>query len=218
MKISYNKGRYFRLLNLLKREEAAQEASTYRKSYFLPTLMTQRIPWDHYFISQSLVLATRSTCQRAMVGAVIVRDKRMIAGGYNGSVSGETHCIDEGCYLQDGHCVRTIHAEMNALLQCAKFGVQTDGAEIYVTHFPCLSCSKSLIQAGIKKINYLNDYRNDAYAIHLLEQSGVAIHQIKLPPQFFEKMSLALESNAVLPSSSPQLFENCENGDCKNCQ
>lgn len=173
--------------------------------------MSQRIPWDHYFISQSLVLATRSTCTRAMVGAVIVRDKRIIAGGYNGSVSGETHCSDEGCYLQDGHCVRTVHAEMNALLQCAKFGAPTDGAEIYVTHFPCLSCTKSLIQAGVKRINYLNDYRNDSYAIHLLEQSGVAIHQITLPPHFFEKMSLALENNAVLPSaSSKEVTDACE--------
>ncbi|WP_426056759.1 deaminase, partial [Escherichia coli] len=85
-----------------------------------------------------------------------------IAGGYNGSVSGGTHCIDEGCYVVDNHCVRTIHAEMNAILQCAKFGVPTEGAEIYVTHFPCLQCTKMILQAGIKKIYYLKDYRNDA--------------------------------------------------------
>src|SRR5690554_4901845 len=103
--------------------------------------MTQRIPWDQYFLSQSLVLSLRSTCERLMVGAVIVRNKRVIAGGYNGSVSGEDHCIDVGCYLEEGRCVRTVHAEMNAILQCAKFGVQTDDAEIYVTHFPCLKCT-----------------------------------------------------------------------------
>ena len=83
----------------------------------------ERIPWDQYFMGQSVLLSLRSTCTRLTVGATIVRDKRIIAGGYNGSVSGGTHCIDEGCYVVDNHCVRTIHAEMNAILQCAKFGV-----------------------------------------------------------------------------------------------
>src|SRR5690625_7423009 len=86
----------------------------------------KRISWHQYFMTQSHMIALRSTCERLPVGATIVRDNRMIAGGYNGSVSGSAHCIDEGCYLVDGHCVRTIHAEMNAILQCAKFGVQTE--------------------------------------------------------------------------------------------
>jgi dCMP deaminase len=85
----------------------------------------KRISWNEYFMAQCQLLALRSTCTRLAVGATIVRDKRIIAGGYNGSISGGVHCIDEGCYLIDGHCVRTIHAEMNALLQCAKFGVPT---------------------------------------------------------------------------------------------
>lgn len=80
----------------------------------------ERIPWDQYFMGQSVLLSLRSTCTRLTVGATIVRDKRIIAGGYNGSVSGGTHCIDEGCYVVDNHCVRTIHAEMNAILQCAE--------------------------------------------------------------------------------------------------
>ena len=100
--------------------------------------MDNRIKWDQYFMMQAVLLASRSTCERLSVGAVIVRDKRIIAGGYNGSVAGDDHCIDVGCYLVDGHCVRTIHAEMNAILQCAKFGESTDNAEIYVTDFPCL--------------------------------------------------------------------------------
>ncbi len=95
-----------------------------------------------------------SSSQRLSVGATIVKDNRIIAGGYNGSVAGEVHCIDEGCLIEDGHCIRTIHAEMNALLQCAKQGVCTEGATIYVTHFPCLNCTKSIIQAGIKRIYY----------------------------------------------------------------
>lgn len=146
----------------------------------------QRIPWNQYFMSQSIILSSRATCQRLMVGATIVRDKRIIAGGYNGSVSGDDHCIDAGCYMEDGHCVRTIHAEMNALLQCAKFGVQTDGAEIYVTHFPCLQCTKMLLQAGISKIYYLHDYRNHPYAEGLLRRKGVATEQVIMPEDFFD--------------------------------
>ncbi len=87
----------------------------------------ERITWDQYFMAQSHLLALRSTCTRLAVGATIVRDKRIIAGGYNGSIAGGAHCTDEGCYVIDGHCVRTIHAEMNAILQCAKFGVPTEG-------------------------------------------------------------------------------------------
>ncbi|MDO5457709.1 MAG: ComE operon protein 2 [Atopococcus tabaci] len=149
----------------------------------------ERIPWNQYFMSQSIVLSARSTCQRLMVGATIVRDKRIIAGGYNGSVSGDDHCIDEGCYIENGHCMRTIHAEMNALLQCAKFGVQTEGAEIYVTHFPCLQCTKMLLQAGIRKIYYLHDYRNHPYAQNLLEKKEIATEQVIMPDDFFDNFN-----------------------------
>lgn len=153
----------------------------------------ERIPWDEYFMGQSLLLSLRSTCTRLAVGATIVRDKRMIAGGYNGSVSGDVHCIDEGCYLVDGHCVRTIHAEMNAILQCAKFGVETADAEIYVTHFPCLQCTKMILQAGIKKIHYMKDYRNDDYAIKLIEQAGASVHQVTLSKKYFAELQFGEE-------------------------
>ncbi|CAM3284996.1 ComE operon protein 2 [Vagococcus fessus] len=145
----------------------------------------QRIPWDQYFMAQSVLLSLRSTCSRLAVGATIVRDTRIIAGGYNGSVSGDSHCIDEGCYVVDNHCVRTIHAEMNAILQCAKFGVPTEGAELYVTHFPCLQCTKMILQAGITKIHYLTDYRNDDYAIKLIEQAGVTVEKVQLSTKYF---------------------------------
>lgn len=138
-------------------------------------------------MAQSHLLALRSTCERLMVGATVVRDKRIIAGGYNGSVSGSDHCIDEGCYVIDGHCVRTVHAEMNALLQCAKFGAPTSGAEIYVTHFPCLQCTKAIIQAGIHTVYYAADYKNHPYAIELFDQAGV--HYEKVP---LEKTSIEL--------------------------
>ena len=146
--------------------------------------MTQRIPWDQYFMTQAVLLSTRSTCERLAVGAILVRDKRIIAGGYNGSVSGDTHCIDEGCYLVDNHCVRTIHAEMNAVLQCAKFGVASADAEIYVTDFPCLQCTKMLLQAGIRKIYYLRNYHNDPYAVSLLERKDVAVQRVEIDKKY----------------------------------
>ncbi|ELK45513.1 ComE operon protein 2 [Halobacillus sp. ACCC02827] len=155
----------------------------------------ERITWNQYFMSQSYLLKSRSTCQRLAVGAVIVRDKRMIAGGYNGSVSGGVHCIDEGCYVVDGHCVRTIHAEMNALLQCAKFGVATENAEIYVTHFPCLHCTKAIIQAGIQAVYYSEDYKNDPYAVEMLQQAGVRIQKVAIErePMHVEHQQLMVE-------------------------
>ncbi|MPQ21544.1 ComE operon protein 2 [Carnobacterium divergens] len=150
--------------------------------------MVERIPWDQYFMAQSLLLSLRSTCTRLTVGATIVRDKRIIAGGYNGSVTGDAHCVDEGCYVIDGHCVRTIHAEMNAILQCAKFGVATENAEIYVTHFPCLPCTKMILQAGIKKIHYLEDYHNDPYALNLIEKAQVQCQKVTLDKSYFSQL------------------------------
>lgn len=138
----------------------------------------ERITWNQFFMAQSHLLALRSTCTRLAVGAIIVREHRVIAGGYNGSISGGDHCIDHGCYVIDNHCVRTVHAEMNALLQCAKYGTQTNDAAVYVTHFPCLPCTKSIIQAGISHVYYAQDYKNHAYAIELLQQAGVEVVQV----------------------------------------
>ena len=152
--------------------------------------MKKRFEWDQYFMVQAALLASRSTCKRLSVGAVLVRDKRIIAGGYNGSVSGDDHCIDEGCYLRDGHCVRTIHAEMNAILQCARFGMSTDGASLYVTDFPCLQCTKSLLQAGIKEINYIRNYHNDDYAMKLIKLKNVRLRQINLDQDILDKVHL----------------------------
>lgn len=138
-----------------------------------------RISWNEYFMAQSELLALRSTCTRLAVGATIVRDKRIIAGGYNGSIAGGVHCIDEGCYVIDNHCVRTIHAEMNALLQCAKFGVPTANADIYVTHFPCLQCCKAIVQAGIKTVYCATEYKNHPYAMELFAQANISVVQVE---------------------------------------
>lgn len=154
----------------------------------------ERISWDQYFMAQSHLLALRSTCERLMVGATIVRDKRIIAGGYNGSVSGSVHCVDEGCYVIDGHCVRTVHAEANALLQCAKFGVTTENAELYVTHFPCLQCTKQIIQSGIRKVSYAQDYRNHPYAIELFHEANVKLKKVELNYLMFDSAYIEKEA------------------------
>lgn len=143
--------------------------------------MKKRQSWDEYFINIAELVSTRSTCDRANVGCVLVRDEghRIIATGYNGSISGNPHCDEIGHVMRDGHCIATIHAEMNALLFCAKEGISAAGCSAYVTHFPCLDCAKSLIQAGIKKIVYKHDYKNDEYAIELFKKNHVNVIKIE---------------------------------------
>ncbi len=138
-----------------------------------------RKSWDEYFMDITDIVATRSTCDRAMVGCVLVNDdNRIVSTGYNGSITGNSHCDDVGHTMRDGHCIATIHAEMNALLYCAKEGISVDGCKAYVTHFPCLNCTKSLIQAGIKSIYYRYDYRIDEYAIELLNENKISYKKI----------------------------------------
>ncbi len=133
-----------------------------------------RKSWNEYFINLAQGVADRGTCDRAYVGCVIVNnDNRIVSTGYNGSVSGNPHCDEIGHTMRDGHCIATIHAEMNALLYCAKEGITVKGCICYVTHFPCLNCTKALIQSGISKIFYMNGYRIDDYAIELLDKNGI---------------------------------------------
>jgi len=141
-----------------------------------------RLTWDEYFMNLAITVSERGTCDRAYVGCVIVNeDNRIVTTGYNGSIKGNPHCDDIGHTMRDGHCIATIHAEMNALLYCAKEGISVNGCKAYVTHFPCLNCTKSLIQAGIKKIYYREAYRVDEYAIELLERNNISYEKIELP-------------------------------------
>lgn len=105
-------------------------------------------------------VATRSTCDRKHVGAVIVRDKSILATGYNGSVRGLGHCDDEGHLMEDGHCVRTVHAEANAIVQAARNGMRIEGASIYVTASPCWGCFRLIANAGIVKVVFGEFYRD----------------------------------------------------------
>ncbi len=136
-----------------------------------------RPTWDSYFMKIAEDVALRSTCDRAKVGSVMVRNKHIISTGYNGSPAGLEHCDDVGHLMVDGHCVRTVHAEANAIIQAAVFGLETKEAVCYVTHFPCLNCTKMLINAKISKLIYHNSYRVDPIALEFLEKAGVVMEQ-----------------------------------------
>ena len=119
----------------------------------------QRVSWDVYFMRIAREAATRATCERKRVGCVLVRDKAILATGYNGSLRGLAHCDDAGHLMVDGHCVRTVHAEANAVAQAARNGARLDGATAYATAFPCFACFKLLAQAGVVRIVYGEPYR-----------------------------------------------------------
>jgi len=121
----------------------------------------ERVSWETYFMNIAKEVSTRSTCDRKHVGAVIVRDKTLLSTGYNGSIKGLPHCNDAGCEMVDGHCIRTSHAEANAIVQAAKNGVKIDGSEIYVTASPCYNCFKLIANSGIKVIFYNELYRDE---------------------------------------------------------
>lgn len=118
-----------------------------------------REDWDTYFLNLATVVSCRSTCDRLHVGAVIVNDHRILATGYNGSLPGAPHCDDIGHLMINNHCERTIHAEVNAITQAARYGISIDGASIYQTHSPCLDCFKVIAASGIKYIYFDKVYR-----------------------------------------------------------
>ena len=135
--------------------------------------------WDDYFMQMAEMVATRSTCNRANVGAIIVKDKRVLSTGYNGSPAGLEHCDEDGHEMEDGHCVRTIHAELNAITIAAKNGVSIDKSEIYITHFPCYHCFKILANVGIKAIYYKNAYRPAQKIMDYAKQLGIELQEVK---------------------------------------
>ena len=130
--------------------------------------MSDRPSWHQYFLTITRNVAERSTCTRAKVGAVIVRDKNILATGYNGAPAGMPHCLDVGCLVYtsrtpsgelEENCFRTIHAEINAIAQAAKNGASIRDADIYITHTPCIHCVKVLINTGIRRIFYEREYK-----------------------------------------------------------
>jgi len=136
--------------------------------------MSQRVDWHTYFMNIARQAATRSTCDRKHVGAVIVRDKTILSTGYNGSIRGMPHCDDVGHLMESDHCVATVHAEANAIIQAAKNGVRIEGAELYTTASPCWSCFKLIANAGIRAIYYGEFYR-DARSIEVASRLGIRL-------------------------------------------
>lgn len=141
-----------------------------------------RKSWDEYFMEIAEMVKTRSTCIRRQVGAVIVKDNRIIATGYNGAPSGLKHCTEVGCERQRlnipsgqrHELCRALHAEQNAIIQAAKIGASTEGATIYITISPCVICAKMLINAGIKRIIYREGYP-DMESLKMLDEAGVDV-------------------------------------------
>lgn len=136
--------------------------------------MLERPSWNQYFKEIVQVTAKRSTCHRLQVGCVLVKNNRIIAQGYNGFLPGCPHISK----VRDGHEQATIHAEQNAITDCAKRGVSTDGSTAYITHYPCINCMKLLCAAGITHINYINDYRNDELVQYFSQMTNVIVQQI----------------------------------------
>ena len=133
-----------------------------------------RPSWDEYFKEIVLVTTKRSSCNRLQVGCLLVKDNRIISQGYNGFLPGCPH----KSILREGHEQATVHAEQNAICDCAKRGVSCDDCIAYISHYPCIICTRLLIAAGIKKIKYINDYKNDDLVKILTIQANVDIIQI----------------------------------------
>jgi len=144
----------------------------------------RRPTWDEYFMEITHLVARRSTCLRRQVGAVLVKEKNILATGYNGTPTGIAHCLDVGCLREkmgipsgERHeLCRGLHAEQNAIIQAAKHGTNIDGATLYCTTMPCIICSKMIINAGIKKVVYENGYA-DSLAAEMVAESGVEVAQ-----------------------------------------
>lgn len=140
----------------------------------------KRPNWDEYFLKLAMLASERATCPRMHCGCVLVKNKNVIATGYNGSIPGDDHCEDVGCLIVENHCVRTVHAEMNALVQAARRGNAVDGATAYVTNMPCTTCAKSLITAGIKRVVIFSDY-HDTMAEAFFAKANVVIDRLPMP-------------------------------------
>ncbi len=136
---------------------------------------SERPSWDNYFKQIAQVTATRSPCERLHVGCVLVYDNRIISQGYNGFLPGAPHTS----IVRDGHEQATVHAEQNAIADCAKRGVSCANTTAYVTHYPCIICTRLLLASGIKQIKYVYDYRNDPLVETFCSQLGVSISKLE---------------------------------------
>ena len=133
-----------------------------------------RMDWNNYFMSIAHLISSRSTCKRLHVGCVLVKDNRVISSGYNGFLPNQPHISR----IRDNHEQATVHAEQNCIADCAKRGISTENATAYITHYPCINCTKLLLASGINHIKYIDDYKNDELVAYLCEQLNVKITQL----------------------------------------
>ncbi len=149
-----------------------------------PAKNISRPSWDEYFMKLCEDVSSRSTCNSRHVGAILVKDKRIVSTGYNGAPHGLPHCLEAGCKIVKVHdgvevnekCDRCLHAEQNAIIQCALHGVSCDGGTLYTTARPCRLCAKMLINAGIKRVVYKEDFK-DKEPLQMLRQVGVEVQR-----------------------------------------
>lgn len=147
-----------------------------------------RPDWDDYFMALARIVAERSTCDRLRAGAVLVKNNRIISTGYNGSPPGLPHCDDAGHMMEEGHCVRTIHGEHNAILQAAVIpGASTEGSTLYTKYIPCIHCCKYVVAAGIKRVVYSKIYRNSK-APDYLREAGLQVDLYHDNPEWNEEV------------------------------
>lgn len=157
-----------------------------------PPKRARRPSWDEYFLKLAMLASERATCPRMHCGCVIVKERYVLATGYNGSLPNMPHCDEVGCLIVDGHCVRTNHAEMNALCQATRHGIPVFGSTAYVTNMPCTNCAKALIAAGIAQVVVFSDY-HDTLALRFFSESGVKVTRMPVPNR---TIHYALESYA----------------------
>lgn len=140
----------------------------------------RRPAWDEYFLKLAMLASERATCPRMHCGCVLVKDRFVLATGYNGSLPGHSHCEDVGCLIVDNHCVRTNHAEINALVQAAVHGINVKGSTAYITNMSCTTCAKALIAAGIMRVVIFSDF-HDTLASKFFAQSSIDVVKLDMP-------------------------------------
>ena len=147
------------------------------------TIQSRKQPrptWDEYFLKLAMLASERATCPRMHCGCVLVKDNHVLATGYNGSLPGLPHCEEVGCMIENNHCIRTNHAEVNAIIQATAMGHNLQGASAYITNMACTTCAKLLIGAGVKRVLVFSDF-HDTRATEFFKEAGVKMEKLPMP-------------------------------------
>lgn len=179
-----------------------------------------RPSWDVYFLKLAMLASERATCPRMHCGCILVKNRHVISTGYNGSLPGSPHCYTEGCLVVNNHCVRTNHAEINAICQAARLGLPLQGACAYITNMPCTSCAKALIAAGINRIVIFSDY-HDTLAERFFNEANVELVRLAMPERIIhydlDSFSSAKRFDDTCCEHKNNHYCNEDNNTQKNC-